>query len=131
VTTIFGGVYLQGDREGLASYHFNEDGSYISYKAAPPAWRLDDGSPPPVTKPFLNATYDPSIRTFRAIVDWSSVNFSGAAQWIYRIVFSEDFTIIESGEVLSYGAEGEKKRWHIYEQDLFYVRQMEPVDFGL
>lgn len=122
-TTIFGGVYVQCDTEGLASYHFNDGDSYISYSAAPPFWRLDDGSPPPVKKPFLNASYDASTRTFRAAVDWSHVNFNGDAKWIYRIVFSEDFASIESGEVLSYGAAGEKRHWHAYEQDLFYVRQ--------
>lgn len=68
-TTIFGGVYVQGNTEGLASYHFNEDESYISYSAAPPYWLLDNGSAPPVKKLFLNSTYDPATRTFRAVVD--------------------------------------------------------------
>lgn len=127
-TTIFGGTYVQGNTEGLASYHFNEEESYISYSAAPQSWRLDDGSPPPVKKPFLNSMYDPGSRTFRAIVDWSGVNFGGDAKWIYRMVFSEDFTQIEGGEVLSYGAAGEKRRWEAYEQNLFYIRQMEEIN---
>ena len=93
-TTIFGAVYIQGGQEGVASYHLNEDESYIS---------LDDNSAPPLKKPFLSQTYDPAIRTFRAIVDWTSVNFHGDAKWIYRMVFSEDFTRIESGEVIAYG----------------------------
>jgi len=52
-TTIFGGIYIQWNMEGLASYHFEEEESYISYSAAPPYWRLDDGSPPPVRKLLL------------------------------------------------------------------------------
>lgn len=127
-TTIFGGVYIQGGTEGLASYHFSEEESYISYSAAPPSWRLDDGSTPPVKKPFLNSTYDPTIRTFRAIIDWSSVNFAGDAKWIYRMVFSEDFTIIEGGEVLTYGPAGERRMWQVYEQNLYYIRQMKELD---
>ena len=129
-TTIFGGVYVQGGTEGLASYHFNEVESYISYSSAPPSWLLDDGSPPPVKKLFLNASYNASTRTFSAVVDWSHVNFDGDAKWIYRMVFSEDFTSIEGGEVLSYGAEGEKRHWHAYEEDLFYVR-LQQMNFDL
>ena len=51
-TAIFGDIYIQCNMEGLASYHFEEEESYISYSAAPPYWQLDDGSPAPVRKPF-------------------------------------------------------------------------------
>ena len=129
-TTIFGGVYVQLGTEGLASYHFSEEESYISYSAAPPSWRLDNGSSPPERKPFLHSTYDPAIRTFRAIVDWSDVNFHGDAQWIYRIVFSDDFMSIEGGEVLSYDATGQRGRWHVYRQQLFYTRQIKESDLS-
>ena len=129
-TTIFGGVYIQGGTEGLASYHFSEAESYISYSAAPPNWLLDDGSPPPVKKPFLNSHYDPSTRTFIAVVDWTDVNFHGDAKWFYRIIFSEDFSQIEGGEVLSYDSDGGKRRWHAYGQNLFYVR-LENMNFDL
>ena len=60
--TIFGGIYVQGNTEGLASYHFEEAESYISYSAAPPIWRLDDGTPPPERKPFESSSYDPDTR---------------------------------------------------------------------
>ena len=128
-TTIFGGVYVQCNTVGLASYHFSHEESYISYCAAPPTWRLDDGSPPPVKKPFLHSMYDASSRTFRAVVDWSDNNFGGDAEWIYRMVFSEDFMTIEKGEVISYEAGGRKGDWHAYEQDLFYTRH-EEIDFN-
>lgn len=43
-----GEVYIQGNKEGLASYHFKsplkgkgKSGSYISYKAAPGGWKLN------------------------------------------------------------------------------------------
>ena len=123
--TIYGAVYVQAGTVGLASYHFSEEESYISYSAAHPSWRLDNGSPPPVRKPFLNATYDAGSRTFRAVVDWSEVNFHGDAEWVYRMVFSEDFSTIERGEVISYDAQGRKGDWHAYKQDLFYMRVVE------
>ena len=120
--TLFGGIYVQGT-EGLASYHFAEQESYISYSAAPFFWRLDDGSPPPVRKPFLNTSYDMETRTFRGIINWSPVNWNGNSKWVYRIVFSEDFMTIESGEVIMYDAQGEETaETHVYGQHLFYMR---------
>jgi len=129
-TTIFGGVYIQDGTEGLASYHFSEAESYISYSAAPPSWLLDDGSPPPLKKPFLNVHYDTIARTFTAVVDWTDVNFDGDAKWFYRMIFSEDLSQIEGGEVLSYDADGQKGDWHTYNDDLIYVRQQD-ISFDL
>ena len=128
-TTIYGGVYIQAGTVGLASYHFSQEESYISYSAAPPSWRLYDGSPPPAKKPFLHATYDENCRTFRAVVDWSDNTFGGDAEWIYRMVFSEDFKTIEKGEVICYEADGSKGDWHVYEKDLLYTR-CEQIDFN-
>lgn len=52
--SILNEVYLQGNREGLASYHFlypltfkGDGGSYISYEAAPKGWRLNNGDKMP------------------------------------------------------------------------------------
>jgi len=63
-TTIFGDIYIQCNMEGLASYHCEEEESYISYSAATPYWRPDDGAPPPV-RPFLNSSHYMDTRTFR------------------------------------------------------------------
>jgi len=62
--------FLQGSRVGLASYHFGPsgdgaEGSHISYAAADPSWRLDDGSAPPPRVPFLEPTYDAVTRACR------------------------------------------------------------------
>ena len=82
VNTIFGSVYIQGGRVGLASYHFDApDNVYISYKNAYSTWKLDDGSPPPVTKRFVNPHYDEAKRTFTGTVLWSDVSFNGDARW--------------------------------------------------
>ena len=123
LNTIFGGVYVQGNTVGLASYHFEEAGSYICYSSAPPFWRLDDGTPPPERKPFENSSYDPETRTFRGVVNWSPVAFHGDSRWVYRIVFSEDFMAIEGGEVTAYQTQQEESSGvHLYGQHLFYVR---------
>ena len=50
----------------------------------------------------------PLARTFTAVVDWTDVNFDGDAKWFYRMIFSEDLSQIEGGEVLSYDADGQK-----------------------
>jgi len=55
-TTIFGQVYAHNGGSGVASYHFDEAGAYISYENALssvfPA--LDDGTRPPARKFFEN-----------------------------------------------------------------------------
>lgn len=80
--TLWGNVFVQGMRVGLASYHFasaaTEDGSrdgrtgYISYEHPycaqwPP---LDDGSPVPARVPFTDVEWDEATRTFRGSVRW-------------------------------------------------------------
>ena len=62
-------------------------------------------------------------------MDWSDNTFGGDAEWIYRMVFSEDFKTIEKGEVIGYKADGSKGDWHVYEKDLLYTR-CEQIDFN-
>lgn len=118
---IFGGVYVQCNTVGLASYHFDEVESYISYSSAPPQWRLDDGTPPPERKPFENSSYDPESRTFRGVINWP-ITFGEDSKWVYRIVFSEDYMQIDGGEVTAYKAQEEPSDVHVYGQHLIYVR---------
>ena len=127
-TTIMGNVYIQGNQRGLASYHFEEGESYISYSTAPPFWRLDDGTSPPERKPFENASYDPATRTFKATVNWRPVTFHNDSRWEYRIVFSQDFMTISGGEVTSYQGEGNLSAIHKYRQQLFYVLDLDTLN---
>ena len=74
--------FLQGSRVGLASYHFGPsgdgaEGSHISYAAADPSWRLDDGSAPPPRVPFLEPTYDAVTRACRGAS--SPANLGGSS----------------------------------------------------
>jgi hypothetical protein len=112
-------LYIQAGSIGAASYWFdsNLSESYILYDPAVIGWRLDDGSLPPVKKYFENPSYDPSTRTFQGVIRWEPVAFNGDSRWEYRIVFSENFTIIESGEVVSHG---ETEKTHAYQRDLQY-----------
>ena len=94
----------------MASYHFSDDpqtGSYISYSAAPASWTLDDGSKPPAEKYFLGQNYNEGTRTFTGIIDWSETTFHGDAKWNYTMVFSPDFTTIESGQVQCFNLQGD------------------------
>ena len=46
----FNQIYIQGNKIGLASYHFeyvNGFYPYISYESAPHHWQLQNGSKPP------------------------------------------------------------------------------------
>ena len=123
LSTIFDSIYVQGGTKGVASYHFSEEESYISYSAAPPIWQLDDGSSPPEKKPFEDISYDPLTRMFKGVVNWTPVSFHGDSKWVYRIIFSEDFLEIEGGEVTAYNTEGNKQNdVHIFAYHLFYNR---------
>jgi len=110
-TSVFGSVYVQGHiyssfLEGIASYHFDDpDNCFISYSNAPPEWKLDDGSPPPEKKNFSNTSFDAVTRTFRGTIEWQ-VPFHGDSRWEYEMVFEEDFTVITSGQMRAYGADG-------------------------
>jgi hypothetical protein len=105
-TDVVGCVFVQGDRAGLASYHFPAgigiSGAYISYEAAPMSWLLDNGQPPSRCKPFLNPTYDADTRTFRGDIEWTESSFGGDVKWQYTMVFAADFSSIESGQVLRF-----------------------------
>lgn len=125
-STIFDSIYVQGGTKGIASYHFSEEESYISYAAAPPIWRLDDGSSPPEKKPFEETSYDPHIRIFKGVINWTPVSFHGDSKWVYEIKFSEDFMEIEGGEVTAYDIEGNKQReTHLFAYHLFYCRLLD------
>mmetsp|Transcript_32775 Transcript_32775/g.59920 ORF Transcript_32775/g.59920 Transcript_32775/m.59920 type:complete len:370 (+) Transcript_32775:56-1165(+) len=110
-SSIFGSVYVQGTMyasflEGVASYHFiSEEECYISYSNAPSIWRLDDGSRPPVQKPFREVRYDAARRTFRATVTWDPP-FMGQSRWEYEMVFSEDYSCICGGRLQAQGVGG-------------------------
>ena len=57
-------IYVQNNREGLASYHFHEGktqnfaGSFIFYKNTPQNWLLDNGQKPPEKVYFEETSYD-------------------------------------------------------------------------
>ena len=70
---------------GLASYHFNAEGTgaHISYSSPLcvnwPA--LDDGSRPPAEKPFTEVSFDPAGCWFEGTIDWSPTSWQGDARW--------------------------------------------------
>lgn len=127
-TCIRGCAFMQAGMLGLASYHFPASeiaGSYISYEAAPPSWTLENGSPPPKQKPFLDPRYDEETRTFTGWIDWSDSPFGGDARWEYTMTFSDDFQSIAGGTVKALGADGVPRNEHAFGQDLFYTLYVE------
>ncbi|CAL1126618.1 unnamed protein product [Cladocopium goreaui] len=100
--TIFGQVYVQdGGGLGFASYHFHQEGSFISYESAMSKSfsPLDDGSQPPQRKEFLDASFDQEKRIFRGTIDWSPSSWQGDQRWVYQMYFSTDFEQIVGGIV--------------------------------
>ena len=65
-------------------------------------------------KPFQDVTFEASTRTFRAVVEWHPNAIAGDIKWVYQMVFSADYTRIEKGEVILYGASGETRHMWTY-----------------
>lgn len=123
VGTIFGQIFVQGGRVGLASYHFDSpEECYLCYTAAPARWRLADGSAPPAWKRFESTSYDEATRTFRGTIDWGDNPFGGSARWEYEMVFEVDFSSISGGVVRSFRSGGEEEEPSHFASDLDYVR---------
>ena len=101
-TTIIDGVYIQGEEEGLASYHFPSiESSYISYESPNCSmWpTLEDGSRPPPRKYFINPSYNEETKTFKGDIDWSPTRWESEMLWRYTMIFSDDLLFIESGDM--------------------------------
>ena len=81
---------------------------------------MDDGSKPPANKYFEQCSYNEASRTFIGVIRWSEVTFGGSAKWEYRLVFSEDFQTIESGECRRFDAVGNSLGVNYYPYDLNY-----------
>ena len=98
-TTIWGAAYMQGGLLGLASYHSSAPGDcYISYEAAPPDWRLDDGTRPPAVKRFASPSWDAADAHVRRRDRLERGAVRRRRRWA-TIVFSEDFGTVTGGEV--------------------------------
>ncbi|KAG7342110.1 hypothetical protein IV203_007202 [Nitzschia inconspicua] len=102
---LWGNVFCQALTVGLASYHFNEDGTaYISYDhERTSVWpNLDNGEPIPPTISFLNTCFDEESRTFRGTIDWEGTHgstWTSSRRWRYEIIFAKDYSMIIGGDV--------------------------------
>ena len=83
----------------MASYHFEKEGSYISYETVETApWYSPSCPKFPRKKFFQNFEYDPNRRTASAEISWEeNPIFDNQVLWKYLWIFSEDFTRIEKG----------------------------------
>jgi len=105
--SLFGLTYIQHGHIGVASYHFVREGeAYISYKHAPEQWRLDDGTSPPLQKPFIDPHYNTETRTFTGQIEWAPMTFGGDARWEYTMIFSPDMNKIVDGMVKTFKPDG-------------------------
>ena len=83
----------------MASYHFEKEGSYISYETVEKAWWYSPSCAKfPKRKFFQNFEFDPNRRTASAEISWEdNPVFDNQVLWRYKWIFSEDFTRIEKG----------------------------------
>ena len=105
IESLFGYSYIQHNTVGLASFHFDGNVPFISYKNAPNSCRMDNNQKLPSRKIFQDWSYDSITRSFRGNIVWTEATFDGDALWKYEFMFSRDFIRIESGSVTCYNAE--------------------------
>ena len=103
--TLMGHVYAQNRKVGQASFHF-EERPYISFANMPDSIKLDNDSKVPQQNYLESQKYFSETRTFNASVKWSP-SFEGASLWEFTLVFSEDCSIIESGQKVSKDSSGQ------------------------
>lgn len=121
--TLWGNIFCQGYKVGLASYHFvpppnlDSDGFvYISYEHADVAkWpSLDNGLPIPTRVMFRNISF-PNAYTFRGHICWLQdygTSWQGMVRWEYEMNFDTEFTCIVSGVVKSILADDDDEVLH-------------------
>lgn len=99
--SIFEKVFVQSDAFGMASFHFITDSeAFICYESDKCSlWRCDDDRSLPHRKPFEHVSYDPTTRTFRAVVSWAPTSFCGDERWEYEMTFDRSFSSIVGGQV--------------------------------
>jgi hypothetical protein len=124
---VWGNTFMQSEKIGFASYHFDRSSGqvYISYEHDdccywPP---LDDGSPVPSRVPFINTSYDATLRVFRGEIAWKHMyhtSWNGSEAWNYEMTFDTEFTCIVSGTVHSV-SHGQSVELSEYGQSLVYV----------
>ena len=139
VRNIVGQIYIpyKDGKEGFESYHFPtgvlSKGSqaqiqgkaiagktkepYISYAGAPVEFNLLDGSKPPAKKYFEDPKYNSTSREFTGKITWGKNTFQGVYSQDYRMVFSPDFSFIESGEINKIDSQGKKQSSQFYGED--------------
>lgn len=80
----------------------------------------------PEKKHFSNTKWDNETRTFTGVIDWrpDTVGWYGASSEWYQMIFSEDFSTIESG-LIQYNNDANVILFeHVFGQDIFYRRSV-------
>jgi hypothetical protein len=134
--SLWGNVFCQAFKVGLASYHFPEprrsEAPYISYEhPATSRWPpLDDGTPVPSRVSFRDVAFDGASRTFRGTIRWLEdygTTWQYMKMWEYEIRFDERFTCIVGGHVASHyhgtarGGIDQVRELSRYGEDLVYI----------
>jgi hypothetical protein len=115
-------VYFEKPIVGWASYAFaSETDIYIDYSVI--GGSLDDGSPLPDRKAFIDTHYE-GVRTFTGTIDWAAegTTYANGDAWrVYEMVFASDYSAIESGRIDSFLADGTHRSTRFYGSDFYYV----------
>ena len=125
--SVWGNVFCQALRVGMASYHFEEEGQvYISYEHPVTSYwpPLDNGNPIPSRVYFQDVSF-PDPHTFRGEIRWQDdhgTTWQGMKRWVYEIQFDEEYVCIVGGHVRSEPAHDTQLQvMSTYGRELVYV----------
>ena len=137
--SLWGNTYIQNNKIGLVSYHFERKSSsnseeeeeaavaYISFHhpMIGTLTPLDNGQPVPSRVMFRNVVCSPDMRTFRASICWYDdyhTTWNGMKQWDYEIYFDSQWMCIQSGSVRSIALQdGTVQATSVFGKDLIYI----------
>ena len=129
INTIIGQKYFFGILD-YWSFYFEDHDSQKYGKTGPHMsfshiWgqtglKLLDGSPPPKKVFFENPDYDLENRIFTGTIDWGQNTFQKASRWDFRMKFSQDLLIVESGKWVSYDIEDRKISTRYFDEEMLY-----------
>lgn len=102
--SLWNNVFIQQTKIGYASYHFDHNGSFISYEhpSCKDFGKLDNNMDLPKRVYFTNTQLDASTRTFRGTIPWQETyhtSWHGCVEWNYYMVFDTKYTCIVSGTI--------------------------------
>lgn len=139
ISTIVGQKYFFGlldywsfSFEDYDAKKYGQTGPHMSFSHiwGQSGLKLLDGSLIPKKVFFKNPDYDIENRIFTGTIYWGENTFQEASRWEFRMQFSQDLLVVESGKWVSFDSDDNKITTRYFDEELLYKIYMNP-DYDL